>query len=338
MTNSKLDLRKPSNLLTKTQKEFKFSESKLTKSAEQAKSTPLGPNTPVSEKNAPAHPCIGATINPGTSSSTQTGEGGQARDDHAEATLLTGAKPSTRIQLRLSKEMVRDIKVQVPWDQTPNQYFEKLLIDGVTTLRDEAKPGELVDEVNVPTPVDETPVATIRVGTATTAPATTIAYIHDIFLELVAPNWQTTIWKAERPVKNDWFKGRNPNARKVTGEIASHIEIEQIAKNNRTIGGHIEAAEGLINRCWDQPKEYSRDQIRMIYRTIYGYSQAVISAWEVRTGKTISYGISNPGLTVAKLFQRIDQLPPGLTEEQLAECLDASWGLYSLKHSGNWTL
>ncbi len=187
-------------------------------------------------------------------------------------------------------------------------------------------------------PVDKTPAPTIRVGTATTAPATTIAYIHDIFLELVALNWQTTIWKAERPVKNDWFKGRNPNARKVTGEIASHIESEQIAKNNRTIGGHIEAAEGLIKRGWDQPKEYSRDQITMIYRTIYGYSQAVISAWEVRTGKTISYGISNPGLTVAKLFQRIDQLPPGLTEEQLAECLDASWGLYSLKHSGNWTL
>ena len=64
-------------------------------------------------------------------------------------------------------------------------------------------------------PVDETPVPTIRVGAATTAPATTIAYTHDILLELVAPNWQTTIWKAERPVKNGWFNGRNPNVLKV---------------------------------------------------------------------------------------------------------------------------
>ena len=240
---------------------------------------------------------------------------------------------------------------------------QQALLDLLSKIEGEATPRELVDEVNAPPlvghrrdtfhrdlqtgrwlpstehePVDETPVPTIRVGSATTAPATTIAYTHDIFLELVAPNWQTTIWKAERPVKNDWFNGRNPNALKVTGEIASHIQGEQIAKNNRTIGGHIKAAEDLIKRCWEGPNEYSSKQISMIYRTIYGYSQAVITAWELRTGETISCGISNPGLTVAKLFQRIAPLPPGLTEEQLAECLDGCWRLYSLKHSGNWTL
>ena len=200
------------------------------------------------------------------------------------------------------------------------------------------RPTAKVSMQNKAAPAGETRIPTIRVGTGTTAPATTIAYTHDIFLELMAPNWQNTIWKAERPVKNDWFNGRNPNALKISGEIAHHIEGEQIVKNNRTIGGHIKTAENLIKRDWERPKEYSRKQTTMIYRTIYGYSQAVISAWELRTGDTISCGISNPGLTAAKLFQRIAPLPPGLTEEQLAECLDKCWGLYSLKYSGNWTL
>ncbi len=336
MTDLTKTLSNSSNSSKTTQKESTSITSRLTKSSKQTKSITQKPITPISEESPSTNPNAGVANNPGTSSSTQSGEGGQARDDLAETTLITGAKPSTRIQLSLTKEIVRDIKVQVPWDQTPKQYLEKLLIDGVTTLRDEAKPGELVDEVNVPTPVDEDSIPTNRIAAATAAPAITIAYTHDIFLELVAPNWQNTIWKAEIPVKNVWFNGRNPNALKVTGEIATHFEGGQIAKNNRTIGEHIKAAEGLITRDWKRPKIYSSKQLPMIYRTIYGYSQAMITAWELWQRETISFGISNPGMILAKLFQRIAPLPPGLTEEQLAECLDASWGLYSLKYSGNW--
>jgi hypothetical protein len=191
--------------------------------------------------------------------------------------------------------------------------------------------------IGIQAPADLITTHTIGIDGEGTAQSNTTAYLLDIFLELHASNWQSAIWKADRPEKNNWFKGRNPITRRIIDEIVRHIPTENISSNNRTIGNHLEAALELIDNDWNEPVVYTKGGLKKVHRTIFGLSQAVIAAAELNCAGRINRGIENPAIKAAKLFQRIAHLPDGLTEEQLVDCLDASWKLYSDKHSGDWS-
>jgi hypothetical protein len=259
--------------------------------------------------------------------------------------------PMYRMSIRLPKESVRGLisigrhhclntALLDAQTATTKPFVGETELDGQRGLSEPGNPLNKEDRTKPYVAHSFADMATSRsisIDSVATAPSKTIAYLLDIFLELHAPNWQSAIWKAERPEKNDWFKGRNPITRKVIDELIRHIQVEKVSSNNRTIGKHLEAALNLVDTNWQEPVVYTKGGLEKVYRTIFGLSQAVIGVAELNSVGRINRGIENPAKKAAKLFQRIAHLPDGLTEEQLVDCLDASWKLYSDRHSGGWS-
>lgn len=157
------------------------------------------------------------------------------------------------------------------------------------------------------------------------ASALSLAFVFDIYLELKEPNWQVEIWTSESPRMSPRFIGNEPNTAQLMRELAPHIPAIENAAENSTIRKRLYDALDLIANDWQSPQRYSSRELSMAYRVLYGLCRLVITT---SGDDTITRGISSPAKKAATLFQRIAQLPDGLTEEELVHCLEYCWKQY----------